>query len=176
MSAPAFLLRAPTLADVDASIAIHCDDRTNAFRPGGSPPAEEAAAYIPTWQKHWQERGFGYWAVVRAADQAVVGFGGITLKEVGPHFGLNLYFRLVPEVWSQGLTRLIGQASFEEAFVRREHERVLGLVRPHNLPSRRALERLGLVAFDECEDVPSEAPSLIYQISRAAYLEQLARP
>lgn len=171
----AFLLRAPTEADIEACIAIHCDERTNAFRPGGSPTAEEAAAYVPAWLAQWQAQGFGYCAVVRRADQAVVGFGGITLREVGQHHGLNLYFRLIPEVWGQGLTRLIGESAFRTAFIEREHERVLGLVRPANLPSRRALESLGLQAFDSTEDVPGEAPSLIYQILRKDFLASPSR-
>jgi len=43
--------------------------------------------------------------------------------------------------------------------------RVTGLVRPDNLPSRRALERLGLSLDGELDDFPGQAPSLLYRIS-----------
>jgi len=38
-------------------------------------------------------------------------------------------------------------------------------VRPDNLPSRRALERLGLSLDGELDDFPGQAPSLLYRIS-----------
>lgn len=161
-----FLLRRPTLADLPAARRIHCDPRTNAFRPGGAPTPQEVEGTLLLWLEHWDAHGFGYWAVERQEDGAVVGFGGVMHAQHGPHVGLNLYFRLGPEVWSQGLARLIGRAALEEAFVRRELPCVLGLVRPANLPSRRALERLGLRAFDTLDDVPGEALSLLYRIDR----------
>lgn len=118
------------------------------------------------WLAHWDAHGFGYWAVERREDGAVVGFGGVMHAQHGSHVGLNLYFRLSTEVWGQGLAQLIGHAALDEAFTRRELPCVLGLVRPANVPSRRALERLGLRAFDTLDDVPGEPLSLLYRIDR----------
>lgn len=169
MQPPTFVLRAPRASDTAAAIEVHCDPETNRFRPGGVPTQAEVEAYIPAWLAHWHEHGFGYWAVERG-DGRVVGFGGIALRDVGRHFGLNLYFRLRPEAWGQGLSTLLGRAALREAFEVREFERVLGLVRPANLPSRRALERLGMTQIDTFDDAPGEAHSLIYEVRRGSNL------
>lgn len=162
----AFRLRRPALTDVDGAIAIHCDPATNVFKPGGAPTEAQVREYLPLWLAHWDAHGFGYWTVERD-DGEIVGFGGIMQKAVGRHFGLNLYFRLRPDVWGSGLASRIGRESLREAFEVRDFDRVLGLVRPHNLPSRRALERLGMVQFDTVDDVPGEPLSLIYEITAA---------
>jgi RimJ/RimL family protein N-acetyltransferase len=164
-----YTLRRPSIKDADACIAIHCDPRTNVYRPGGATTAAEARNYIPKWLHHWNEHGFGYWSVVQEATAEVVGFGGVMVKSVGPYHGPNLYFRLSPSVWGQGLSILIGRAAFLEAFVTRNFDQVFGLVRPNNLPSRRALERLGMASIGSYADVPDEQPSIIYAISRSAY-------
>ena len=164
-----FYLRAPLISDTDAAIAIHCDPQTNLYRPGGSPTGQEVSAYIPEWIAQWKKNGIGYWTLIDKMDETIVGFGGITLKQIGPHYGLNLYFRLSPTVWGKGLASFIGKSAFVEAFEKRDSEEVYGLVRPANKPSCRALERLGMMVVGELQDVEDEAASLIYRITREAY-------
>ena len=164
-----YYLRAPLISDVDAAIAIHCDPQTNLYRPGGSPTRTEAAAYIPEWIAQWEKNGIGYWSLIDKADETIVGFGGITVKQIGPYYGLNLYFRLSPSVWGKGLASFIGRSAFVEAFEKRTFEAVYGLVRPANIPSCRALERLGLTVVGELQDVENAAPSLIYRITQETY-------
>lgn len=163
----AYHLRRPLPEDGPASVALHCDPATNRFRPGGPPSPEEAEGYLPGWLAHWDQHGFGYSSLVRSQDGRVLGFGGLMHKQWGPHSGLNLYFRLAPEAWNQGLSTWMARQAIEEARARGARETVLGLVRPDNLPSRRALERLGLVLIDTLDDVPGEAPSLLYALALA---------
>ena len=61
----------------------------------------------------------------------------------------------------------MGDQAIEQARLRGTRETVLGLVRPDNLPSRRALERLGLALIDTLDDVAGEAPSLLYALPLA---------
>lgn len=164
-----YYLRPPRMSDIDAAVDIHCDPRTNLYRPGGAPSRNEVAEYIPDWINQWEMNGIGYWSLIDKADEAIVGFGGITLKQISSYFGLNLYFRLSPTVWGKGLASFIGKSAFVEAFENWDYKEVYGLVRPQNLPSCRALERLGLTVLEEVQDVPDEAPSLIYRITREDY-------
>ncbi|MGM9484844.1 GNAT family N-acetyltransferase [Roseateles sp. NT4] len=164
-----FKLREVRPTDAAAVVEIHCDPRTNAFRPGGAPSPEEVAAYLPAWCDHWKKHGFGYWAVERD-DGAVIGFGGIMLLRIGPYFGTNLYFRLRPDAWGYGLSTAIGRAAFHAAFEVREFDRVFARVRPSNKPSRRSLERLQMGVIDTISDVDGEAPSLLYAIQRETFL------
>lgn len=105
MAAGRLVLRPPRAADADAHFTIHGDPATNRFNPAGpiTDPAE-SRAILDAWSAHWDGHGFGYWAVaLRAAPDAVIGFGGIAFRPVGGEVQLNLYFRLSPTVWGRGL-------------------------------------------------------------------------
>ncbi|OBZ22926.1 GNAT family N-acetyltransferase [Pseudomonas protegens] len=160
------LLRAPTLDDLPQACAIHGDPQTNRFNPNGPINAAACADKLHGWIEHWQQHGFGYWAIALRSDpQRLIGFGGIMQGFFGHEPGLNLYFRLRPEAWGQGYAAEMARAALHLAFSELHAPRVTGLVRPDNLPSRRALERLGLSLEGELDDFPGQAPSLLYRIS-----------
>lgn len=166
-------LRRPDVGDLGAIVRIHCDPRTNRFRPGGAPSPEEAAGYLAAWQAHWDRHGFGYWAVeapvATGEEPGVVGFGGVVLATMPGRRALNLYFRLDPSAWGRGVANGIGRSALTEAFERQGAELVIGKVRPANHPSRRALERLGLRLSGAVDDVPGSPASLLYEIDAARY-------
>jgi len=160
------LLRPPSLADLPRVCAIHGDPQTNRFNPNG--PASDAASRdkLDSWIAHWRQHGFGYWAITRLdAPERIIGFGGIMQAYFGQAAGLNLYFRFSPEAWGQGYANEMGQAALHVAFNELHAPQVTGLVRPDNLPSRRALERLGLTPEGELDDFPGQAPSLLYRLN-----------
>ncbi|MCV2369596.1 GNAT family N-acetyltransferase [Roseateles oligotrophus] len=157
----------PDASHLRAMLEIHCDPRTNAHNPFGPPTPATALALFEGWLEQWDREGFGYWAVCSSATSLeVLGFGGIMRKHIGSRFGLNLYFRISPLVWGQGLASAIAQEALSQAFIGRCEPEVLALVRPANTISRRTLERAGLGVIDTTDDVPGQEPSLIYRISR----------
>jgi RimJ/RimL family protein N-acetyltransferase len=160
----------PSAAHLRAMLAIHCDPRTHAHNPFGPPTAATAATLFEGWLAHWDREGFGYWAICSSAtSHEVLGFGGIMRKPVGSRFGLNLYFRLSPLAWGQGLASAIAREALSQAFIERGEPEVLALVRPANTPSRRTLERARLSVIDTTDDVSGQEPSLLYRISRADF-------
>jgi ribosomal-protein-alanine N-acetyltransferase len=157
----------PTASHLRAMLEIHCDPRTNAHNPSGPTTTATALALFEGWLAHWDREGFGYWAVCSSTTSLeVLGFGGVMRKRVGSRVGLNLYFRLSPLVWGQGVASAIAQEALSQAFIERCEPEVLALVRPANTPSRRTLERARLSVIDTTDDVPGQDPSLIYRISR----------
>lgn len=166
------IFKKPTLADLPAMIAIHCDPRTNVYNPAGPHSPESAAAMLETWRTHWDANGFGYWAVCSGPEDEdeVCGFGGIMRKQVGSKLSLNLYFRLSPQFWGRGLASSIATVALKLAFLELKEPEVLALVRPANLASRRTIERAGLQLHDTTNDVPDQDPSLIYRISREQFV------
>ncbi|MCY7259377.1 MULTISPECIES: GNAT family N-acetyltransferase [Pseudomonas] len=160
------LLRPPTLADLPQACAIHGDPQTHRFNPCGPDSAEATSDRLHSWIAHWQQYGFGYWAIARLdAPQQIIGFGGLMRAHFGQEAGLNLYFRFTPEAWGQGFANEMAQAALQLAFGELLAPRVTGLVRPDNLPSRRALERLGMTLDGELEDFPGQPPSLLYRLN-----------
>ena len=163
------LLRKPQPTDLDSVIRIHCDPRTNHFNPAGPATPQKASQMLDSWISHWDENGFGYWALSESErPDEVIGFGGTMRKAVAHLHGLNIYFRLAPESWGNGYATELAGAALKFAFDTLGATEVLGLVRPANMPSRRTLERVGFVQFATVFDVPGDNPSLLYRVTSSA--------
>lgn len=164
------LLRRPHIDDLPVMHAIHTDPDTNRYNPGGPSTAEGSASALQSWLLHWEMRGYGYWSICLPQDPATpIGFGGIHHKMVGEREGLNLYFRFTPSAWGKGYANEMAQAAMRLAFDSLDAAEVLAKVRPYNLPSRKAIERLGMALIGETRDVDNEEPSLIYRLDAAQY-------
>ena len=164
------LLRRPTHTDLPALYAIHSDPETNRYNPSGPDTQESAERKLRTWNEHWETHGFGYWAIcLTEAPAQAIGIGGIMHRDVGDRAGLNLYFRFAPQAWGKGYAGEMAQAALQLAFDTLGAAEVLAKVRPANLPSRKALERLGMVEIDVTHDVPDAPPSLIYRLAATQY-------
>lgn len=161
------LLRPPRPDDLDAVFEIHGDPSTNRFNPAGPlRSGEEGRRRLSSWIEHWEEHGFGYWAVAeKARPERVIGFGGIVFKEIAGERLTNLYFRFRPEAWGKGYAGEMAGAARSLAFETLGLSEIAATVRPSNAPSIRVLERLGMVHSGEIED--EWGRSLVYVLWRA---------
>lgn len=134
------LLRPPKVEDLLFLTDLFTKPELVAHRPNPRPDSpEESAARLAKDMAHWQEHGFGRWAV--SAGETPIGFGGVTVSQTFD--GLNISYHLTPESWGHGyateLVRDIVSFAFEDL---RAH-RLIGLVREANPASRRVLEKAG---------------------------------
>lgn len=160
------ILRAPWPGDAEALFAIDSDPETNRYNPGGpARSAEQSLARLQDWLTHWQTNQFGYWAVATCAQPDwIIGFGGIAYRAIEGTQRLNLFFRFRPEAWGYGYATEMGRSAIALGFHTLDQEHIVATVRPANLPSIRALERLGLrYAGDIVDD---------YGISRRYIIER----
>lgn len=164
-------LRALREQDLDAVYELHADPVTNRFSPGGPMQSREAAAeLLQGWLAHWQAQGFGYWAIaLRERPEELIGLGGIMSRPVAGQPGLYLYFRFRPQHWGQGYASEMAQAALALAFEHLQAGAVQAVVQPANTPSRKTLDRLGLLLKGSLADVPGQPPSLQYEISAARW-------
>jgi len=165
------LLRAPREADLDAVYQLLTDPISNRHSPG-APLASRAAAdaLLQGWLAHWQAQGFGYWTIARRElPEEPIGFGGIMSRPIAGQPGLYLYFRFQPQSWGQGYASEMAQAALALAFERLQAPAVQAVVQPANTPSRKTLERTGLLLKGSLADVPGQAPSLLYEITAARW-------
>lgn len=133
-------LRMPEERDLDFVTALFARPELVAHRPDPTPDSPaESARRLARDQAHWRVNGFGRWAI--ETEGRLIGFGGVT---VSTEFeGLNLSYHLHPDYWGSGYaTELVTEAL---AFARHDLRatRVIGLVRPVNVASRRVLEKCG---------------------------------
>lgn len=165
-------LRALREDDLDAVHALHTDPATNRFSPGGPLHSrEEAVALLRGWLDHWQAQGFGYWAIaLRERPEELIGLGGIISRPIAGQPGLYLYFRFLPAFWGQGYASEMTQAALALAFEGLQAAAVRAVVQPANTPSRKTLERTGLLLKGSVADQPGQAPHLLYEISAARWV------
>jgi RimJ/RimL family protein N-acetyltransferase len=178
------ILYRPRQDHLQSIYEIHANPDTNQFNPLGSMQnMMEAVELLQHWQLEWTEKQWGYWSIALGIEpDRIVGVGGISNR---PRFGgkalverlskenaANLYIRFRPEAWGSGYASEMAEMALEMAFNQIGLKAVLGITRESNMPSRRALERLGLKFVEQSIDNHELGPQLIYSIDSESYAIQ----
>lgn len=107
-------------------------------------PAERGAGL--RFVRHWEERGFGLWAVEEKGGGAFTGFAGLAYQEdwVGGEHKTEVGWRLGREFWGRGLATEAAKAGVDYGFEKLGLERIISIIQPGNHASRRVAEKAGL--------------------------------
>jgi RimJ/RimL family protein N-acetyltransferase len=155
-------LRIPAAEDIDFLTQLFSQPELVAHRPVPRPDTpEECAARLARDIGHWQDHGFGRWAV--EVNNALIGFGGVTVSK--EFDGLNLSYHLNPKSWGHGYATELVRETLAFAFSDLHADRVIGLVRTANPASQRILEKCGF--HFEREVMLHGAPSNLYALGKA---------
>ena len=133
-------LRRPEEQDLDFVTALFARPELVAHRPDPRPDSPAGSARrLARDRAHWRLHGFGRWAA--ETEGRLIGFGGVT---VSTEFeGLNLSYHLHPDHWGHGYATELVKEALAFASNDLQAQRVIGLVRPVNVASRRVLEKCG---------------------------------
>jgi [ribosomal protein S5]-alanine N-acetyltransferase len=109
----------------------------------------------------YRTEGVGLWAMELketkdAHVQKLIGDCGIIRQEVeGEHF-YEIGYHLRRDFWGHGLATEAAIACRDWAFANLKTNRLISLIRPENLPSRRVAERIGMTVWKEVDwrDLP----------------------
>ena len=107
--------------------------------------------------------------VPRAEDHAVIGYCGFHHHPEVPG-EVEIGYRLHPAYWNRGLITEAARAVRDHGFRDWKLSRIISLVHPENIPSRRVAEKNGMQV--EKEITFRGFPTLVYAISREQWLEQ----
>jgi ribosomal-protein-alanine N-acetyltransferase len=137
------ILRAFTEADVDPMHRILNGEGVLRYFPPTDPPAHERVQrMISGLLKHWEERGYGLWAVQSQASGELIGRCGLQfLPDTGE---VEVDFIFGREFWGQGFATEAARASLQYGFDELGLERVVGIAHVENKASQRVLEKLGM--------------------------------
>ena len=91
---------------------------------------------------HWQENGYGLWAVEQCTTGTLLGRCGLQL--ITETDEVEIDFILDPACWGQGFATEAGLASLQFGFKQLNLPEVVGIVHPENLASQRVLQKLGM--------------------------------
>jgi RimJ/RimL family protein N-acetyltransferase len=170
------VLRKPRLEDAQAFLPLHTDPVAMEFI-GGVHPDSEADPEFPlrVWLERWELDGFGRLVVERRADGVLVGRSGLvvwdtrdwhisSLCEAESHGQPELGWAFAREHWGHGYAT-------EAALAVREWARTLvsgrlvSVVAPANVRSRRVVEKLGCTA-GETVVLADSGPAVVWEHPR----------
>jgi RimJ/RimL family protein N-acetyltransferase len=136
-------LRGFSPEDLDALCQVFGDPEVMKYISGGKPRTREATREgLLRSIEGWRTRGFGLWAVVEKASDRVVGYCGLIYLEDTPE--IEVAYGLAQFAWGKGFALEAAWASLEFGFNELKLERIVAVVNPENVASRRVLEKLGM--------------------------------
>lgn len=105
---------------------------------------DEMAAWIDRNLARYEQYGHGLWAVILKDVQQFVGDCGLVIQDVDGVEELEVGYHFNKNFWGRGLATEAARGCMEYAFHQLNHRRVISMIRPENLSSRRVAERNGL--------------------------------
>jgi RimJ/RimL family protein N-acetyltransferase len=135
--------------DLDAIAAINADPAVMRFVAPNRPLTRaETAVQLDRIVAHWDDHGFGLWAVVpRLAPEAgCIGFAGLAIPSFLPAIlpAVEVGWRLAPAFWGRGLATEAARASVAFGFERLRLRSIVSVIEPGNERSLRVAEKLGM--------------------------------
>jgi RimJ/RimL family protein N-acetyltransferase len=128
--------------------AINSDPEVTRYlnRPVG--PASTRAFHASA-VAHWEEHGFGFWAVESIEPEhagAFLGFIGLAHPAFLPAFSdrVEIGWRLARRAWGRGLASEGAAAARDHAFDVLRLPELISIIHPENQRSRRVAEKLGM--------------------------------
>jgi [ribosomal protein S5]-alanine N-acetyltransferase len=137
------VLRELSLTDADDLLEIWGDERAMRLFPK-TLNREELQGWIERNQKRYDDLGHGIWAVIVKESAQFAGDCGLVIQDVEGALELEVGYHFKPRFWGNGYATEAARGCLDYAFTRLGHRRVISMIRPENLPSRRVAERNGL--------------------------------
>lgn len=137
------LLRELTREDFDALLAIWGDAETMLYYPQAY-SREMLEAALQRQFNSYANNGYGLWAMILKREQKLIGDCGFLHQEVDGVLELEVGYHVNRQYWGQGFAPEAAQACFEYGFHTLGRQRMISMIRPENLPSRRVAEKNGL--------------------------------
>lgn len=148
LQSPRLLLRELNPTDVDALALVLSDPQTMRYYPE---PFDRAGVeqWIECNRQRYQTDGVGLWAMEFRETREMIGDCGIIRQQVEDEPLYEIGYHLRRDFWGQGLATEAAVACRDWAFSHLKTERMISLIRPENLPSRRVAERNGMTIWKE---------------------------
>jgi [ribosomal protein S5]-alanine N-acetyltransferase len=157
------LLREFVAEDVDALGAVLSDPETMRFYPQALDRAG-VAAWIERNCRRYADAGHGLWAMVLQHTGEVIGDCGLSRQMVDGTGEIEIGYHVRRDLWGRGYAPEAALACRNYGFAALSAERLISLIRPENLASRRVAEKIGLSPWKEV--MWSGLPHCVYRIGK----------
>jgi RimJ/RimL family protein N-acetyltransferase len=146
LETPRLALRRWLPGDEDALAPIDADPEVTRYL---HPPLPPAARFGERCLQHWEEHGFGFFAVELREGSApgrFIGFVGLGYPAFLPELARRpeLGWRLARDSWGRGLATEAAVAVRDDAFGRLGLDELISIIHPDNAASRRVATKVGM--------------------------------
>jgi ribosomal-protein-alanine N-acetyltransferase len=160
---PRLLMRHFALDDVDSLAEVLCDHENMRFFPNRF-ERKDAEEWIQKNVRRYAEDGVGGWALVLKPANKFAGYCGLVRREIDGTREIEVGYALARHAQGQGIATEAARACMNYAFTTLGEDRIISLIRPENLSSRRVAERNGLAVEKEIDFMG--LPHLVYVARR----------
>ena len=139
------LLRRWRPEDRELFAALNADPRVVEFLPGPL-TREESDLRAARIEAHFEQHGFGLWAVEVPGVVPFAGFVGLSVSRFEAHFTpcVEIGWRLAAEHWGHGYATEGAKAALAFGFDELKLDEILSFTVPDNVRSRRVMEKIGM--------------------------------
>ena len=143
-------IRAMRIAPSDTHLLrrMHGDARVMATL-GGVLDAAASDRVVLRMLTHWDTHGYGAYVLRNLADGRFMGRAGLMETTVADETAVEVFYALLPEYWGRGYGSEIAASFIAYARERLRLQSLAAFALPHNIASRRILEKSGFTYRDE---------------------------
>jgi RimJ/RimL family protein N-acetyltransferase len=144
----------------------------------GPRPRDRSDAFMDRIERHWDEHGWGLWAVEVPGVAPFIGYVGLWPAPVVADGAVEVGWRLAREHWGNGYATEAALEALRFGFTDLDLGEIVSFTVVNNVRSRRVMERIGLVRdpsadFDHPDvdrvQFPHLVPHVVYRLSREAW-------
>ena len=108
--------------------------------------------------KNYAEYDYCFWKVLNKVDEEFLGIAGVLYQEIGGTAETEISYRIMRRYWNNGYATEAAAACKEYGTNILGRKRLISLIRPGNIASKRVAEKLGasaseMVVFEGAEHV-----------------------
>ena len=134
--------------DLDALAAILCDRETMRYYPVSFDSAA-VADWIQRNRTRYANHGHGLWAMILKSTRELIGDCGLVRQSVDAVDEIEIGYHVRRDLWNQGYAAEAARACRDYGFANLKVDRLISLIRPENLASRRVAEKNGMTIWKE---------------------------
>jgi len=174
LTTPRLLLRPLKAGDLDSLARLLADPPVMRFLSATGAPRSRAEAEESLHQHldHWQQHGYGVWAVEERASGAFVGRCG--LRYLPELQSVEVLWSLCSAFWGRGYATEAARECLRYAFETLQLERVIAFTWTINERSRRVMEKLGMRY--EKTSPRADLPHVWYAVTRDEFVTDSPKP
>jgi len=153
--------------DVDPMAKLFANPDFMRFSLGVFTKREQTVAFMEKVIR-WDREGIpSQFAVVPCGEENFIGYCGFFHHPEHGIEDIEIGYRLNPAYWNRGLATEAARAVRDHGFHDLKLERVISLIHPENIPSRRVAEKNGMTV--EKEIIFRGFPTLMFSLSRGQW-------